>query len=241
MGHENNDFKEALLGVMEQKEHWAWPMFTSGRVKKELLHIHLEQEYEVFVRDFPVLVARAYVQCPVPSVRRELVENVYEEETGGLAAGKPHPELFMEYPKGLGMDVTRFDHVVLLPAAAQYRAHIDACTLNQGWELAAAISTLFLEGTKHDRAVFDVNREPRPEPRLEDHPLVKHYGLPLESLALTKAHRGVEGSHRLSAWTTLLNFGRKEEEPKVIQGMQKALELWKKYRDEVAIACGLSH
>jgi pyrroloquinoline-quinone synthase len=38
------------------------------------------------------------VQCPIAEVRRELIENVYEEETGGLAAGRPHPELFLLYP-----------------------------------------------------------------------------------------------------------------------------------------------
>jgi len=110
-------FREALLGVMEQKHHWAWPSFTSGRVRKDLLHIHLEQEYATYVRDFPVLVARAYVACPIPEVRRELIENVYEEETGRLGAGRPHPELFLEYPRGLGMDLSRFSRIELLPAA----------------------------------------------------------------------------------------------------------------------------
>ncbi|MGV3623627.1 MAG: iron-containing redox enzyme family protein, partial [Archangium sp.] len=93
-------FRESLLAVMERKQHWAWPHFTSGRVDTSKLHVHLEQEYAVFVRDFPVLVGRAYVQCPIPEVRRELAENLYEEETGGLHAGRPHPELFLEYPKG---------------------------------------------------------------------------------------------------------------------------------------------
>ncbi|MCA9643966.1 MAG: iron-containing redox enzyme family protein, partial [Myxococcales bacterium] len=92
------ELKEALLGVMEQKDHWAWTGFTRGLVPKALLHLHLEQEYATYVRDFPVLVARAYVVCPLPEVRRELIENVFEEETGGLSAGRPHPELFLEYP-----------------------------------------------------------------------------------------------------------------------------------------------
>src|SRR5690349_1280664 len=111
------NFQERLLQVMERKVHWAWPGFTSGLVPKELLHLHFEQEYATYVRDFPVLVAWAYVQCPIAEVRRELVENVYEEETGGLVAGRPHPELFLEYPKGLGMDLGRFANVQLIPAA----------------------------------------------------------------------------------------------------------------------------
>ncbi len=54
-----DEFKDALLQVMGQKEHWAWSAFTSGKVEKARLHVHLEQEYAVFVRDFPVLVGRA--------------------------------------------------------------------------------------------------------------------------------------------------------------------------------------
>jgi len=100
MGMEKDEFVELLLQVMEGKSHWAWPLFTSGQVARERLHVHFEQEYETYVRDFPVLVARAYVQCPVAEVRRELAENIYEEETGGLIAGRPHPELFLEYARG---------------------------------------------------------------------------------------------------------------------------------------------
>ena len=109
-------FREALLGVMERKQHWAWPAFSTGQVAKERLHVHLEQEYGTYVRDFPVLVGRVYTRCPIAVVRRDLIENVYEEETGGLHAGRPHPELFLEYPRGLGMELARFEHVELLPA-----------------------------------------------------------------------------------------------------------------------------
>src|SRR5215467_8091181 len=96
-------FREQLLAVMERKDHWAWPAFTSGRVPKGLLHFHFEQEYETYVRDFPVMVGWAYVLCPVSEVRRSLAENLYEEETGGLVAGSPHPELFLDYPRGMSI------------------------------------------------------------------------------------------------------------------------------------------
>jgi len=235
-----DEFREALLGIMERKAHWAWPRFTSGAVKKERLHVHLEQEYAVYVRDFPVLVGRAYVQCPLPAVRRELAENLYEEETGGLHAGRPHPELFLEYPRGLGFDVARFDAVALLPAAARFRAVLDDATTGRGWAVAAAVVTVFLEGTAHERALFDPRAPPVPAPPLEAHPLVVHYGLPPERLALTKAHRGVEGEHRLAAWRVMLDFVAEAERPAVLEAMGQCLGAWLAYRDEVAAACGLS-
>jgi pyrroloquinoline quinone (PQQ) biosynthesis protein C len=233
-------FADALLGVMEAKEHWAWPAFTSGRVPRERLHIHLEQEYATYVRDFPVLVARAYVCCPIAEVRRDLIENVYEEETGRLGAGRPHPELFLEYPRGLGMDLGRFENVELLPGAARFRGYLDQCTLAGGWEVAAAVTTLFLEGTKFERGELEPNAPRRPVPELSEHPLVKHYGLPLEALALTKAHRNVEGGHRAAAWRSLLDrvvdAARQEA---ILKAMRLTLELWLGYRDDVAAACGI--
>jgi hypothetical protein len=224
---------------MERKHHWAWPAFTLGRVPRDRLHIHLEQEYATYVRDFPVLVGYAYVNCPIASVRRELIENVYEEETGGLVAGRPHPELFLDLPRGLGMDLARFGSVELLPAARRYRAQLDAVTRDGGWQAAACVTTLFVEGTRWERGELDPHAPRRPEPPLEQHPLVVHYGLPVERLALTRAHRRVEGSHRAAAWRTLLEHVEPEARAGVVAAMELSLERWLAYRDEVAEACGI--
>ena len=232
-------FREALLQVMERKVHWAWPAFTKGLVPKALLHVHLEQEYASYVRDFPVLIGRAYVQCPIPAARRELAENLFEEETGGLHAGRPHPELFLEYPRGLGMDLERFGHVQLLPKAAVFRGVLDDATHDRGWEVAAAVTTIFLEGTSYERGELDESAEKRPAPRLSEHPLVKHYGLPVERLALTKAHRQVEGSHRTAAWRVMLDHVAPRARLKVLSFMEETLAAWLAYRDEVARECGI--
>lgn len=233
-------FREAMLSVMERKVHWAWPAFTSGRIPKERLHIHFEQDYATFVRDFPVMVGWAYVQCPIAEVRRDLAENIYEEETGGLIAGRPHPELFLEYPRGLGMDLARFDAIELLPGSAAYRGALDQYTQHGGWPRACAVMTIFVEGTDHERGEIDPSAPRRPAPPLEQHPLVVHYGLPLEALALTKAHRGVEGSHRAAAWRIVLDHIPASERAGVIAAMEHTLSTWLAYRDDVAHACGLS-
>jgi len=233
------DFREALLDVMERKRHWAWSHFTSGRVSPVRLHVHLEQEYATYVRDFPVLVGRAYVQCPVPAVRRDLAENLYEEETGGIAAGRPHPELFLDYPRGLGMDVGRFDSVELLPESAAYRRVIDELTLERGWSTAAAVTTIFIEGTQYERGEVDASAPRRPETPLEQHPLVVHYGLPVEALGLTRAHRAVESGHRQAAWRVLLQHVPDREHARVVRAMEEVLAAWQRYRDGVAEACGV--
>lgn len=236
---DRDTFCERLLTVMERKDHWAWPAFNSGMVPKKLLHLHFEQEYATYVRDFPVMVGWAYVQCPVAEVRRALAENLFEEETGGLVAGRPHPELFLEYPKGLGMDLARFDNVTLLPAARAYRAMLDDATQKHGWAVAAAVVTIFIEGTRDERGEIDPKAQKRPAPPLENHPLVKHYGLPIEHLALTKAHRQVEGNHRSAAWASILDHVTAAERPAAVRAMDEAATLWLAYRDAVATVCGL--
>jgi hypothetical protein len=242
---DRDGFCEALLQIMERKVHWAWPHFTSGRVPRDRLHVHFEQEYETYVRDFPVMLGWAYVQCPIAAVRRELAENLYEEETGGLVAGRPHPELFLEYPRGLGMDLARFAEIDLLPAARRFRGVLDehtgrgAAAQRRGWAQAAAVTTIFLEGTDHERGELDPAAPRRPAPPLEQHPLVVHYGLPLEALALTKAHRRVEGSHRAAAWRIVLDHVPAGERASVLAAMEAALGAWLAYRDELAAACGL--
>lgn len=233
-------FREGLLQVMDGKTHWAWPSFTSGRVAADRLHRHLEQEWDVYVRDFPVLIGRAYIQCPIPAVRRDLAENLYEEETGGLAAGRPHPELFLEIPRGLGMDLDRFQDVQRGPAAIAYRDLLDECTMVRGWAVATAITTIFIEGHAHERHAFDPSTPPRPEPALADHPLVVHYGLPVERLALVKAHRQVEGDHRIAAWRMVIDHTPDEDRRSVLRSMRQVLAAWQLYRDEVAYACGLA-
>lgn len=225
---------------MEQKVHWAWPLFTSGKVPKERLHLHFEQEYATYVRDFPVMVGWAYVQCPIAAVRRELAENLFEEETGGLVAGRPHPELFLEYPRGLGMDLQRFERVQLGPAAAAYRAVLDELTQQAGWEAATVVTTLFVEGTQYERGEVDPKAEKRPVPPLSEHPLVKHYGLSVDALALTKAHRNVEGEHRGAAWRIVTGHIPPLAHESCIEAIQRCLQSWLAYRDEVALACGLT-
>jgi pyrroloquinoline-quinone synthase len=234
-----DEFQEALLQIMERKRHWAWPAFTSGLVAKDKLHIHLEQEYEVYVRDFPVMVGRAYVQCPIAAVRRDLAENLYEEETGGLVAQRPHPDLFLEYPKGLGMDLERFERIRLLPESRAYREVLDDLTQARGWDVATAVVTLFIEGTPYDRNVLDPTAPARPTPPLEEHPLVKHYGLGLEHLALTKAHREVEGEHRDAGWRMVIDYVPAHRRQTVVAAMEQALRGWLTYRDGVAAAVGV--
>src|SRR5690606_23864701 len=100
------DFIEALLHVMDQKNHWGWKYLSGPNLKKTQLLIHFQQEYETYVRDFPIFLARILGRMEKGhfSLKRELAENLYEEQTGGISKsiskGQSHPELFLKMMKG---------------------------------------------------------------------------------------------------------------------------------------------
>ncbi|MEW6324282.1 MAG: iron-containing redox enzyme family protein, partial [Nitrospirota bacterium] len=144
-------FQEALLAIMDRKHHWAWPVFSSNRISREQLKTHFQQEFAVYVRDFPVFLARLSAQNPPASIRRELAANLYEEETGGLSVGRSHPALFLEMMAGLGYASSDFDAVRLLPAGRAYRAWLDRVTTKRPWVEGLAVMTIFVEGSVNDR------------------------------------------------------------------------------------------
>jgi len=95
--------QERLLGILERKNHWAWPWFADGRVPLQSLLPHFQQEWAVYVRDFPQLLARVMGQSKTPQdARAMLAANIYEEQTGGISGTTSHPELFLRMMEGCG-------------------------------------------------------------------------------------------------------------------------------------------
>jgi pyrroloquinoline-quinone synthase len=238
------NFREQLLRVMDQKHHWAWPHFAGEAVTKAQLKIHFLQEYAVYVRDFPVLLARVHGQNPPAPVRRMLAENIYEEDTGGLSVGKSHPALFLVMMQGLGYPEKEFDKIRMLPAAKAYRQWLDRMTAHKDWAMGSAVMTIFVEGSVKDRQeILHPSKLKTPE-EIEDyvrhHPLVQHHGLSSGCMDLIRAHQKVEAGHRHDAYAMALNHvTERRRQQAILTCLTTSLRLWLRYRDAVARACGL--
>lgn len=237
--------EERILSVMDQKDHWAWPHLTRPGLRREQLLAHFRHEYQVYVRDFPVLLARVLGQGPPTAVRKALAENIFEEETGKLSMGVPHPQLFLEMMEGLGFVPSELEAAPegLEPEAKAYRRFLEERSVRSPWQVGAAILTIFVEGSRHERSQLAGTHVERPiEEVVREHPMVKHYGCPPERLRLVRAHREIEGSHRKDAWAMV--FGQVPDSgplyAEVVDAMQHALALWQAYRDGVARAMGLT-
>jgi pyrroloquinoline quinone (PQQ) biosynthesis protein C len=236
-------FTDALLRVMDGKHHWAWEHFATGRLTKDQLKIHFQQEYAVYVRDFPVFLARIHGKNPPAPVRRMLAENIYEEDTGGLSLGTSHPALFLSMMEGLGFSPQDFDQVRLLPAGRAYRAWLDAMSAHRQWVMGAAVLTIFVEGSVKDRKEIHEPSEPKSAEDIEavirNHPLVQHHGLSPDCMDLIRAHQLVESGHRHDAYDMVVNHTAPALRRSVLTHLKKSLTYWLHYRDAVAKACGI--
>jgi pyrroloquinoline quinone (PQQ) biosynthesis protein C len=230
---------------MDRKHHWAYPALTQPGLSREQLLSHFRHEYLVYVRDFPVLISRALGSTPpIDDVRRSLAENLYEEQTGGVSGTAAHPLLFLRMMGGLGLDPGVFvdDDAWLHPAARAYRDFLRVGSCAGPWQAAVALLTIFVEGSVNERAELAgafVRR--RGEDAVREHPLVKHYGCPLEAMQLTRAHAQVEGDHREDAWRMILAHTPDSsiQARAVIDACENALAMWLDYRDGVAERMGI--
>ena len=236
-------FLDELLRIMDAKHHWAWEHFAGGALTKDQLRIHFQQEYFVYVRDFPVLLARIHSHNPPASVRRMLAENIYEEDTGGLSLGKSHPELFLTMMEGLGYNAKDFEHVRPLPASRTYRAWLDRMSNHPQWVLGAATLTVFVEGSVKDRKELREPSKPRTAEEIEaiikNHPLVRYHGVLPDNMDLIRAHQLVESGHRHDAYRMVTDHATSAVQRSVLASLKKSLRLWLAYRGAVAKACGI--
>jgi pyrroloquinoline quinone (PQQ) biosynthesis protein C len=238
------DLKERLLSIMDRKHHGAFPHLTRPGLSRAQLLAHFRHEFATYVRDFPVLLARVLGQGPPESVRHALAENVYEEQTGRLSFGRPHPELFLEMMDGLEIrrELLSATTPPLEPEALAYRRFLDEVSVAAPWVVGCAVLTIFVEGSVHERATMAGTRSlPPVEEAIRAHPMVAHYGCPPARMDLVRAHRAVESGHRDDAWASVLDHVQDAREGEaVVAAVERALGLWLAYRDGVARAMGVS-
>ncbi len=232
--------RERLLAIMDRKHHWAYPALTRPGLSREQLFEHFRHEYLVYVRDFPVLLARALgITPPIDAVRRSLAENLYEEQTGSLSGTSSHPRLFLRMMEGLGFEGSAFDDddAWMHDAARRYRDLLRDGAAGAPWQASVALLTIFVEGSVNERMELEGKYVRRGgEEAVREHPLVKHYGCPPAAMELTRAHGKVEGGHRADAWAMVLEHVPEggDVERRVVATCEEALAAWHAYRDGVA-------
>lgn len=233
--------RERLLAVMDRKTHPAWLAFGKGEAPRDAILGAYQQEWEVYMRDFPVLLARVLGNVPpdLPSVRVHLAETLYEEQTGGVSRSAPHTALFLRLmTEGLGAPRADFDEVTLTPSSQALREWLDEVTRSETWILGAAVLGVFMEGSSQDRAVLDGPRAMRTQSdvdeRVAQHPLVRHYKVPLEAMEAARVHLRFDPIRRHDAWKMVLDHAKGEEHDLLVTTIETTLDRWLAYRGELA-------
>jgi pyrroloquinoline quinone (PQQ) biosynthesis protein C len=240
----SDQFRDKLLSIMDRKDHWAWPLFFGPQTTKTQIETHYRQEYAVYVRDFPVFLARIHGKNPPRPVRSDLARNLYEEDTGGLTLGQSHPDLFLNMMLGLGFERAHFRDVNLLAESRLYREWLDRITMDGDWLTGLAIVTILVEGSVNDRQEILHPSPPKDQQQIEEsvrkHPLVQNHGLDPKYMDLFRVHAMVESGHRQTAWQMVLTYATgAADQQLILQNMQEGLNLWLRYRDGISRYCGL--
>jgi pyrroloquinoline-quinone synthase len=99
--------------VMEYSmlKHPFYVAWTEGKLSKPVLAEYAKQYY-AHVRAFPTYVSGVHSRCEDLAVRRQLLENLIEEERGD----ENHPELWLRFAEALGVDREAVKSAELLPA-----------------------------------------------------------------------------------------------------------------------------
>lgn len=101
---------DETIGRHSMLEHPFYKTWNAGGLSKETLREYAKQYY-AHVRFFPRYVSAAHAACDDIRVRQLLLENLIDEDRG---EGN-HPELWMRFADGLGVDRDEVRDARLLP------------------------------------------------------------------------------------------------------------------------------
>jgi pyrroloquinoline-quinone synthase len=93
--------------LLDHPFYQAWSM---GALTREDLQTYAAQYYH-WVQAFPTWLSATHANAPTMAMRRELLENLIDEERGP----ENHPELWLRFCDALGLDREAVTNVELLP------------------------------------------------------------------------------------------------------------------------------
>lgn len=111
------DFLEALDALIAEKhllKHPFYQLWSAGELSLEDLR-HYAVSYYPHVAAFPRYVSAVHSNCPNDSLRRELLENLIEEEGGE----ENHPALWRRFAAAVGAEAEEMSAAARVPEVAE--------------------------------------------------------------------------------------------------------------------------
>jgi len=122
-----SNLREAVMeySMLRHPFYVAW---TEGKLSQDVLSEYAKQYY-AHVRAFPTYVSGVHSRCEDLSVRRQLLENLIEEERGE----DNHPELWLRFAEGLGVSREEVESAELLSSTQDSVKSLQALTQREDY------------------------------------------------------------------------------------------------------------
>ncbi len=125
---------DALLRERHLLKHPFYVAWSHGELPLETLREYAGQSYH-FESAFPRFVAAAYAKLQHPADRRVLLENLIDEE----GRSPTHPELWLDFARGIGMPARRAAHARPRPETSALLATYERLTGRSPEEAVSAL------------------------------------------------------------------------------------------------------
>ncbi len=224
-----SDFADELRRMIDARRsfggHPLWLRIQAGEVSRAGVGVFACQFF-LQVREFPRAVSALHAACTFPEERLARAESLYKEETGLISGcGLPHPELFLHFGLGLGLERSELTDATALPGTAALIDWFELSTRQRPFIEGAAAITLAAEG--------QVPGAFGPFARA----LERHYGLSRADVAFWDVHEIADRDHSDIGHSAVLSHATTPDaQERVRRAVTRSLDMWWLFFDGVAAA-----
>jgi pyrroloquinoline-quinone synthase len=206
-------FQEKLLNLIEERhllKHPFYQAWTHGELSQQTLG-HYAVQYFPHVEAFPRFVSSIHGLCEDAASRRVLFQNLSEEE--GASVSESHPEHWLNFAKGLGVERSTVIESAKRPQALKLKElYLELCRSSYAEGLGALVA-------------YEMQIPRVAEAKIDG--LQKFYGISDErTLAFFEIHKTADKFHSESC-LKLLESLSEPEQAKALKSAEIALNaLW---------------
>jgi pyrroloquinoline-quinone synthase len=221
----STEFGESLLSAIRAGRsfggHPLWFKIQEGRLPLAAVR-RFACQFFLQVVEFPRAVSALHSRCGDRQERVTLAESLYEEETGKLSGTKPHPELFLDFCAGLGLERAAVISTAPLPSTA---------ALVQWFEYATKLLP-FLEGVAAINLAAEGQVVGAFAPFARG--LQQHYGLSRDAVAFWDVHELADADHAdVGDHIVVTHATSSEAQTGVRRAVETSLAMWWQFFDGI--------
>ncbi|HKM99897.1 MAG TPA: iron-containing redox enzyme family protein [Candidatus Binataceae bacterium] len=229
MANPGESFVRDLFAMVKERRsfgrHPLWGKISEGKVSREGMKTFAAQFF-LQVREFPRAVSALHSRCYDAEERLKLAESLYEEETGKISGSAPHPELFIRFGTGLGMERGELTDATPLPSTASLIDWFELSTKDRSFAEGIGAINVAAEG----QVVTNFGPFARA--------LEKHYGLSRDQVAFFDVHELADRDHSDVGDNILSQMTLGESDRTRIRvAVNRSLDLWWQFFDGIERAC----